>query len=156
MKRALPVLFTVPFAVGLLVASLAWSSVVYLPLVTRDAVAQEFPPRLPPAPLVDPRSVAPDVIVDTLPGIVLHLTGPDMELDANGTRFAKTRAPSEIGDIVWLQYPNGAIHKVLEPGPKLGRGNGRLKINRDGYLYLITADDQNRTLRFRVPGWQPW
>lgn len=110
--------------------------VVLLPMLLSSAVASEPQP----------------FVADAPAGITVHLTQSGLYVDANGTVFAKTRASSDIGDVVWTVDADGHTPQiVLQPGPEQGRGNGYIGVFR-GVCSLITADDSNHIQAIPIPG----
>lgn len=115
-----------------------WQATIFLPLILSGAAAQE-PVTLP-------------FYVDAPAGITINLIQADILIDKNGTVFAKTRADSSTGDIVWKTDTQGNNPEiVLELGPSVGRGNGFFSVQL-GKCVLITATDTNKIGMHEVPG----
>jgi hypothetical protein len=141
MKRTVPVLFSVPFAVGLLVASLAWSNVIYLPLI---ATAQPFILDLPPRQHVWRN---PD-------GRLWHLTNGNADQDGAGVVYVSTRLPSDIGGVVYREEPDGTLTTVLRLGPEIAHANGEIEVWANGWGYYVTVNkDQTIKYAIPIPGW---
>lgn len=87
-------------------------------------------------------------------GVLLHLTNTDVLMDNAGTLFARTRGPSDRGEIVWKVVDDEPV-VVLEPGPEQAYGNGHLELI-DGRGFLVTiAQDRTSIRLFEIPGFVP-
>lgn len=99
------------------------------------------------------QAVPQPIVVRPPAGITIHLTQSGIFIDANGTIFAKTRASSDRGDIVW-KVQDGQSVIVLEPGPEAARGNGYLTVLQ-GRCVLVTANASNQIVGYDIPGCTP-
>lgn len=93
------------------------------------------------------------VVVDAPAGVTIHLTNPGYLVDGAGVVYAKTRASSDRGDVVW-KIEDGRPVIVLEPGPDAAYGNGNLQVV-GGVGVLITVNRSNQIVVYTLPGWTP-
>lgn len=93
------------------------------------------------------------LVVPAPEGVTTHLTQSGIFVDRAGRIFAKTRASSDRGDIVWRMDGDRAT-VVLEPGPSDARGNGYLTVI-SGTCVLVTTNDRNQVVAYRVPECEP-